>query len=264
MGVSDVIEFKDKVLLEKAKKQETWYFIVDPQTGCPYVHDGMTDLFVSPSLLEKTIKGDKIKYQKSMTVKEYGKNKRTATFGLNIFAYFYYLGLEKIKVFYDDAFGVLARADFLPPRDYSNLEPDKVPVENPSLRLALNEFLGEARWSKQYEGKLEFLQKKEKELFELIKNAKFLIPMKPVGENGEDMGFAKAANNGKNYLPLFTDWLEFGKGYDSHEWKGVIAGIGEAVDIAGDDEIVLNFTCEALVITKDVLKRTGIIQNSDG
>lgn len=259
MGVSDIIEFKDKVLLEKAKKQGTWYFIVDPQTGCPYVHDGVTDLFVSAALLEKTIKADKLRYQKAMTIKEYRDNKRADTFGLNIFAYFYYLGLEKIKVFYDDAFGVLARADFLPPRDYSSLEPDKVPVENPSLRFSLNEFLGEARWSRQYEGKLEFLQKKEKEVFGQIENAKFLIPMQPAGEDGKDMGFAKAENNGKNYLPLFTDWLEFSKGYNSSQWKGVVAGIREAVDIAGDDGIVLNYTCEALVITKDVLKRTGII-----
>lgn len=259
MGDSDVTGFNDKVLLEKAKKQGTWYFIVDPQTGCPYVHDGMTDLFVSADVLEKTIKGDKLKYQKDITVKEYRGNNRAATFGLNIFAYFYYLGLEKIKIFYDDAFGVFARADFLPPRDYSSLEPDKVPVENPFLRLALNEFLGEARWSKQYEGKLEFLQKKEKELFDLIKDAKFLIPMQSAGESGENMEFAKAAYNGKNYLSLFTDWLEFSKGYDSSQWKGVIVSIKEALDIAGDDDIVLNFTCEALVITRDVLKRTGIL-----
>ncbi len=259
MGDSDVTGFNDKVLLEKAKKQEAWYFIVDPQTGCPYVHDGMTDLFASADVLEKNIKEDELRYQKAITVEEYRENKRAATFGLNIFSYFYYLGLEKIKVFYDDAFGVLSRADFLPPRDYSGLDPDKVPVENPSLRFVLNEFLKEARWSKQYEGKLEYLQKKEKELFELIKEAKFLIPMQAAGENGEDMGFAKVSNNDKYYLPLFTDWLEFSKGYDSSQWKGVIVSIKEAVDIAGDDDIVLNLTCEALVITRDVLKRTGIL-----
>lgn len=259
MGVSNVIEFKDKMLLEKAKKQENWYFILDPQTGCPYVHDGMTDLFVSPAVVEKVIKGDRLHYQKPMTVKEYGPKKRTATFGMNIFAYFYYLGLEKIKVFYDDAFGVLARADFLPPRDYSGLEPENVPVENPALRLALNEFLGEARWEKRYEGKLEFLQKKEKELFEMVKTARFLVPIQPAGEDGKDMAFAKASNNGKNYLPLFTDWLEFGKGYTKDQWKGAIVGIREALDIAGEDDMVINFTCEAMVVTKDVLKRMEII-----
>lgn len=260
MAVSDIIDFKDKMLLEKAKKQETWFFILDPHTGCPYVHDGMTDLFVSPAVLEKAIKADKLHYQKPMTVKEYGPKNRTATFGMNIFAYFYYLGLEKIKVFYDDAFGVLSRADFLPPRDYSGLDPVNVPVENPGLRLLLNEFLGIARWDKRYEGKLEYLQQKEQEIFDLIKTARFLVPIQPTGEDGKDIGIAKASNNGKNYLPLFTDWLEFGKAYRKEEWKGTVVGIKEALDIAGGDELVINFTCEAMVINLDVLKRTGVIE----
>ena len=41
-GFYYVAYFKDRALLEKAKKQEKWYFILDPQTGSPYVHDGMT------------------------------------------------------------------------------------------------------------------------------------------------------------------------------------------------------------------------------
>lgn len=259
MGVSNILEFKDKALLEKAKKQETWYFILDPQTGCPYVHDGMTDLFVSPSVLEKTVKGDKIHYQKRMIVKEYSQRNRTATFGMGIFAYFYYLGLEKIKVFYDDAFGVLNRGDFLPPRDYSALEPSKVPVENPSVRLLMNEFLGEARWEKQYEGKFEYLQKKESELFDAVKAAKFLVPMQINEDDSDEIAFAKAANNGKNYLPLFTDWLEISKGYEKDKWKGAVVTIAEALEIAGEDDLVINFTCEAMVLTKDVLKRMGIM-----
>lgn len=260
MAVSDIIDFKDKMLLEKAKKQETWYFILDPHTGCPYVHDGMTDLFVSPAVLDKTIKGDKLHYQKPMTVKEYGPKNKAATFGLNIFAYFYYLGLEKIKVFYDDAFGVLARADFLPPRDYSGLDPVNVPVENPKLRLLLNEFLGAARWDKRYEGKLEYLQQKEQEIFDLVKTARFLVPIQATGEDRKDIGVAKASNNGKNYLPLFTDWLEFGKAYRQEEWKGTVVSIKEALNIAGGDELVINFTCEAMVINRDVLKRCGVIE----
>lgn len=263
MAISDVIDFKDKRLLEKAKKQEQWYFILDPHTGCPYVHDQMTDLFVSPQLLAKTIQEDKLHYQKQMTVKEYGPNNRTATFGMNIFAYFYYLGLEKIKVFYDDAFGVLKRADFLPPRDYSGLDPVKVPVENPGLRLLLNEFLGAARWEKRYEGKQEYLQQKESEIFKNIKTARFLVPIKPAGEDGKDIGIAKAAHGGKNYLPLFTDWLEFSKAYRKEEWKGTVVGIDEALKIAGEDEMVINFTCEAMVVNRAVLKRTGVIKKED-
>ena len=176
------------------------------------------------------------------------------------FVYFYYLGLEKIKVFYEDAFGVLSRADFLPPRDYSGLDPLNVPVENPALRLLLNEFLGTARWDKRYEGKMEYLQEKEREIFEKVKTARFLVPMQPTGEDGKDMGFAKASNNGRNYLPLFTDWLEFGKAYQKDQWKGAIVNIKEALDIAGEDELVINFTCEAMVINRDVLKRTGVIE----
>lgn len=220
----------------------------------------MTDLFVSPAVLEKTVKGDKIRYQKRMIIKEYSPANRTATFGMSIFAYFYYLGLEKIKVFYEDAFGVLLRGDFLPPRDYSGLEADKVPVENPSLRLLLNEFLGEARWERQYEGKLSYLQEKEKELFETIKNARFLVPLQVEEGNKDEMAFAKAANNGRNYLPLFTDWLEFNKGYEKEKWNGAIVTVKEALEIAGEDDLVINFTCEAMVITKEVLKRTGIIE----
>lgn len=259
MGVSDILELKDKALLEKAKKQEVWYFILDPQTGCPYVHEGMTDLFVSPPVLEKTIKGDKIHYQKRMVVKEYSPANKTAAFGMNLFAYFYYLGLEKIKVFYEDAFGVLNRSDFLPPRDYSGIDPAKVPVENPALRLLLNEFLGEARWEKQYEGKLEALQKKEKELFDVIKEARFLVPMQAGGEDEDEMAFAKASNNGRNYLPLFTDWLEMGKGYEKDKWKGAVVTVLEALEIAGEDDLVINFTCEAMVLTREVLKRTGVL-----
>ncbi len=259
MEVSNILEFKDKALLEKAKNQENWYFILDPQTGCPYVHDGMTDLFVSPSVLEKTVKGDKIRYQKRMIIKEYGPKNKTATFGMGIFAYFYYLGLEKVKVFYEDAFGVLNRSELLPPRDYSGMDPEKIPVENPSVRLLLNEFLGEARWDRQYEGKLEYLQKKEKELFDAIKSARFLTPMQINEEDPDEMAFAKASNNGKNYLPLFTDWLEMGKGYEKGKWKGAVVTVAEALEIAGEDELVINFTCEAMVITKDVLKRTGVI-----
>lgn len=259
MEVSNISEYNDKALLEKAKKQETWYFILDPQTGCPYVHDGMTDLFASQEILEKTIKGDEILNQKKIIVKEYSPKNRTATFGMGIFAYFYYLGLEKIKVFYDDASGVLNRADFLPPRDYSALEPAKVPVENPSLRLLLNEFLGEARWEKQYEGKLEYLQKKEQELFDAIKTAKFLVPIQINEENPDEIAFAKVSNSGKNYLPLFTDWLEMGKGYEKDKWMGAVVTIAEALETAGEDTLVINFTCEALILTKDVLKRTGVI-----
>lgn len=254
MSVSNIIEFKDKVLLEKAKKQAVWYFILDPQTNCPYVHDGMADLFVSPAVVSQVIKGDPIHYQKPMTIKEYRPDKKDATAGLDIFAWFYYLGLEKIKIFYDDAFGVVDRAEFMPHKDLSDMAPDERPVENPALRLLLSEFLGTARWDRQYEGKLEYLQKKEEEVFKELTKARFLAPVQQV-EDGENLGFAKVSNGGREYLPLFTDFSEFSKTYPMNQWKGLVITLAEALDIAKEDAPVINFTAEAMVINKDLAER---------
>ena len=117
------------------------------------------------------------------------------------------------------------------------------------------EFLSKARWDKAYEGKEEFLEEKEKAVFLKIKEGRFLVPTQT---NGDQIAFAKAQQNGRNYLPIFTDWLEFSKAYSKKEWNASIMTIEEAQKVAKQDPLVINFTAEAMVLPKQVLVRMGV------
>ena len=58
---------------------------------------------------------------------------------------------------------------------------------------------------------------------------------------------------GKKYLPLFTDWPEFQGTYAKEEWGVVVLTTKDAIRTAGEDGIVINPMTENLVLDGESL-----------
>ena len=101
----------------------------------------------------------------------------------------------------------------------------EVPVVNPSLRCAMAEYLQEIRWNVSYSEREANVEAKKEHLKKELLQAKLLVPVKFEKTEGLNKGqntidaekqdnlfFPRIENNEhKQFLPMFTDWLDFQK-----------------------------------------------------
>ncbi|WP_249899860.1 SseB family protein [Paenibacillus sp. PK3_47] len=142
---------------------------------------------------------------------------------------------------------VIRRDELLPPPDWSGTPEISIPVSNPGLQYAMLSFFQGMYSRQQYEGKNQVLRAAEARMLDELVQAKFLVPMQLKEEEpsaadeqgrktlqqGTVIQFASlGAENGESWLPVFTDWLEFEKGYDKTVWSANVSTYEDIVALS--------------------------------
>ena len=95
--------------------------------------------------------------------------------------------------------------------DFSELPPEKRPVENRSLQLTMLYFGQEIRANLDNPNTPEIRELEEEMLVNILK-ARFLVPVRDPQDDGQiQMLMLRISDNGGNMIPIFTDNIEFDK-----------------------------------------------------
>lgn len=249
-----------KMIIRKLREASRLYVTLDENTGLPFITGDTVDVYSSKKLAKQAavFYGQQNRH---LLVREASLEDSELPGHINLFAWLYYLGMEKILVDNGGYKLLVKRADILPPPDETQKSRMEVPVTNPPLRFAMADFLGEIRWRVSYAERQENIRVREERLMEELKGARLLVPVKSSSlqqgsgvitmDKDTSLNFPKVEDNdGKSFLPLFTDWLDFQKAYHKEEWGAMVVSIYDGITIAGDDGIVVNPLGENLVLNQ--------------
>ncbi|MGL4850334.1 MAG: enhanced serine sensitivity protein SseB C-terminal domain-containing protein [Clostridium sp.] len=169
------------------------------------------------------------------------------------FSEFYRLGIEGIVIDNGQYTLNLEREKLIPAMDYSGFDEKDIPVTNPELCYSMMKFRQELDNKKNnYEGKEKVLSYLELEMMKEIVQGKYLVPIMELKDLKKEGGvFLKKKDEvhygtlkdekGKEYCPIFTDWIEFKKNYDTEVWIGKKCSYNEIVELVkGKKDIVIN------------------------
>ncbi len=167
------------------------------------------------------------------------------------------LGIQSLLVDNGQRTVVVARDELLPPPDWSGTPDIQIPVSNPRLQHAMLSFFQTMYSRQQYAGKSQILRAAEARMLDELVQARFLVPMqikeeqpsapdelgKKTLQQGTVIQFASlGVEDGEPWLPLFTDWPEFEKGYDKTVWGGNVATYEDIVALSASmGGAVINF-----------------------
>ncbi len=243
-------------IIDKLNDAPSLYITLDETTGLPFITGDTVDVYSAKKLAQQAASfyGSQNRH---LLVREVSKEDSGLPGHIGLFAWLYYLGMERILVDNGAYKIVLNRADLLPPPDEDQLKRMEVPVTNPSLRFAMADFLGEVRWRVSYKERQDNIKAKEGRLMEELCRARLLIPVK--GEalkqgirilpQDTSLNIPRVEDNeGRAFLPLFTDWLDFQRAYSKEEWGAMVIPVMDGIAIAGEDGIVINPLGENLIL----------------
>ncbi|WP_297637669.1 SseB family protein [uncultured Clostridium sp.] len=136
--------------------------------------------------------------------------------------------------------------DIILKMDYSGFDEKDIPLTNEELCYSIIKYLQESKNEElKYRGKMQALMMLEAEMVKLIGTSKYLIPIVYKDENKdkedlENIKFLEVVDEKKeDWIPIFTDWLEFRKRY-SGDVLGLVVTYTEALNIAKEKNIILN------------------------
>ena len=253
-------------VVEKLKMSSSLYILLDKGTGLPYIIEGTVDVYSEEILAKHALHFYENQYHKSLILKEVPKKNSGLPGRISLFAWLYYLGMEKLLINNGSYQLLMNRSDFLEDPSEEKGAELPVPVSNPALRFEMADLLGEVRWPVSYpEREEKIAAKKNAVLNELVKS-KLLVPVKyngdlNVGQNslsaeqGQGLILPRITNKQKKaFLPLFTDWMEFEKAYKRNDWGCVVFSMADAIRATGGDNIVINPLAENLVLDREDIK----------
>ncbi|MGL5648258.1 MAG: enhanced serine sensitivity protein SseB C-terminal domain-containing protein [Clostridium sp.] len=169
------------------------------------------------------------------------------------FSEFYRLGIEGVVIDNGQYTINLEREKVIPPMDYTGFSEKDIPTTNPKLFYSMMRFKQEIDNKKNnYEGKNKVVSYLEREMIKEILRGKYLIPvikkeeLKVEGrvfvKKNNDIHYGILTDNkGKEFQPLFTDWIEFKKNYDTSVWEGKKCSYREVISFMSTKKnIVIN------------------------
>ncbi|MDF9840630.1 MULTISPECIES: SseB family protein [unclassified Paenibacillus] len=167
------------------------------------------------------------------------------------------LGIRNLLIDNGQLTVVVARDELLPPPDWSGTPEIQIPVSNPGLQHAMLSFFQAMYSRQQFAGKSQMLRAAEARMLDELVQTKFLVPMqikeeqpsapdelgKKTLQQGTVIQFASlGVEDGESWLPVFTDWPEFEKGYDKTVWGGNVATYEDIVALSASmGGAVINF-----------------------
>ena len=119
------------------------------------------------------------------------------------------------------------------------------------------------------------VEAKKEHLKKELLQAKLLVPVKFEKTEGLNKGqntidaekqdnlFPRIENNEhKQFLPMFTDWLEFQKAYKREEWGCMVFSLADGLRAAAGDPAVINPLTENLILDRALVKEIAEMYRS--
>ncbi len=249
-------------VLDRIRNAETLFVLYDAGTRYPFIDAGFVNVYFEKELASKAAALYMKQYRK-IVVNEV-KNISDASSGKGFFDYLYYIGIENLIIdngAYKARFKrneiVMAVGDW---KGNSGNE-----IVNPALNFTMLDFISELSWPVNYEQKPEVIKAKEARMVDCIKKGSFIVPMQHEGDvevledgrmkPGKDTKFkfpVIKTKEGKEYLPIFTDGLEFSKKLNGSGWNAAVFKYADVIKFAKDkDGIRINPDGQGIVIPKE-------------
>ena len=251
-----------ETILEKLKAAPALYVTIDEGSSLPLITGDTVDVYSSRELAQKAADFYSEQYR-HLFVKELPNGKTDLPGRIHLFHWLYYLGMERILVD-NGSYQLLVKRRDLMPEAEEKVKKSQVPVINPRLRFAMADYLEEARWHVSYPEREENMKSRKDRMDAALIGGQFLVPMKYEGgalKRGENqinlsgsnsMKFPRVENNlGQYFIPMFTDWPEFRRGYRKEEWAAMVLDLGGLLRLADRDGLVVNPLTENLILGKE-------------
>ena len=253
-------------LLGRIRDAEILYVLYDASTGYPFIDHGFANVYFEKEIADKAVRlfAKQFRAVSAREIKVENPDDTSAV-KRGFFDYLYYIGIENLLVD-NGAYRARFRRNEIvaAPGDWSGEDISKNPV-NPALNFAMLDFMAEMRWPVQYEKRNEIVRAKEMRMLSLIRTSNFIIPMQHEGpvevlEDGR-MKFNKDTkfkflmmntSEGKQFLPVYTDAIEFGKKLRGSEWNAAVFKYQDILKFVSDkDGITINPDGQSVVLPKD-------------
>ncbi|MBR4668948.1 MAG: SseB family protein [Butyrivibrio sp.] len=253
-------------LLGRIRDAEILYVLYDATTGYPFIDHGFANVYFEKEIAETAAKlfAKQFRNVNAREIKVENTDD-TAAVKRGFFDYLYYIGIENLLVD-NGAYRARFRRNEIvaAPGDWSGEDKSKNPV-NPALNFAMLDFMAEMRWPVKYEKRDEVIKAKEMRMLSLIRTSNFIIPMQHEGpvetledgrlKFGKDSKFKFLMMNtqdGKQFIPVFTDAIEFGKKLRGSEWNAAVFRYQDILKFVADkDGVTINPEGQSVVLTKD-------------
>ncbi|MBE5831910.1 MAG: SseB family protein [Butyrivibrio sp.] len=253
-------------LLSRVRDSETLYVLYDATTGYPFIDHGFANVYFEKEIADKAVELFSKQFRKVAVRDVKVENPDdTAAVKRGFFDYLYYIGIENILVDNGAYRARFKRSEIVAaPGDWGEDNRDKNPI-NPGLNFAMLDFMAELRWPVKYDKREEIVRAKEMRMLSLIRSSNFILPMQHEGpvevlEDGR-MKFGKDTKfkflilntaDGKQFLPIYTDAIEFGKKLRGSEWNAAVFKYQDILKFVNDkDGITINPDGQSVVLPKD-------------
>ena len=250
-------------LLNRVRDAQTIYCIYDNATKFPFVENGFAYIYLEKEIAQKVVEAYGKQFR-NLSVKECpARPEGAGNTDKGFFDYLYYLGIERIIIENGRYRARFSRSEIVAPPNY--IDDNKKAPMNPQLRLAMLDFLSEARWPVKYEKRAQVVQTKEARMVALARAGRYIVPVQHEGpaEMMDDgrIKFNKdtklrfpvmKTNNGKLFLPIFTDGIEFAKKFGREGFEGAVFKFSDILRFVQDkDGIAINPMGENIMLPKD-------------
>lgn len=275
-GYEDKIRLLYDTVLEKLKAAPSLFILLDEGSSLPLMVGDTADVYSTKELALKALHFYAEQYHRHLVLREIPREHTGLPGRLSLFAWLYYLGMEKLLIDNGSYQLFVNRSDLLENPEEETGQPLEVPVANPSLRCAMAEYLQEIRWHVSYSEREANVEAKKEHLKKELLQAKLLVPVKFEKTEGLNKGqntidadkqdnlfFPRIENNEhKQFLPMFTDWLEFQKAYKREEWGCMVFSLADGLRAAAKDPAVINPLTENLILDRAFIKEIAEMYRS--
>lgn len=250
-------------LLNRVRDAKMIYCLYDDATKFPFIENGFAYIYLEKEIAQQVAAAYGKQYRK-LTVKDCPAVPEGAeSTDRGFFDYLYYLGIERIIIDNGRYRARFSRSEIVAPPDFGQ-DQKKAPM-NPQLRLAMLDFLSEARWPVKYEKRAQVVQTKEARMVALARAGRYIVPIQHEGPaemmNDGRIKFNKdtklrfpvmKTNNGKLFLPIFTDGIEFSKKFGREGFEGAVFRFSDILRFVQDkDGLAINPMGENIMLPKD-------------
>ncbi len=253
-------------VLDRIRDAEYLYVIYDTTTKLPYIDHGFVSIYFEEDLCKKAAEMFAKQKRNVLINKVLVEDRENKTANkLGFFDFLYYVGIENLIIDNGGYRARFKRSEIVAaPGDWGGSEKPKTPI-NPALNFAICDFLEELKWPVNYEKRDEVLKAKELRMVSLIRSAQFIVPMQHEGP-AEVMSDGKIkltkdtkfrflvmkTQDGKQFLPVYTDGFEFGKLPQVKDWNAGVFKFQDLLRFVQDkDGIRINPEGQGLVMTRD-------------
>ncbi|MBR4671252.1 MAG: SseB family protein [Butyrivibrio sp.] len=250
-------------VLDRIRNASTLFVLYDAGTRFPFIDSGHINVYFEKELAEKAA-ALYLKQYRKIVVNEVKVENEKAPSGKGFFDYLYYIGIENLVIDNGAYKARFKRNEIVVSvGDWKGNSGNE--IVNPALNFTMLDFLTEITWPVNYDQKVDVLKAKEARMVDCIKKSNFIVPMQHEGDvevledgrmkPGKDTKFkfpVIKTKEGKEYLPIFTDGLEFSKKLSGAGWNAAVFKYDDIIRFAKDkDGIRINPEGQGIIIPKE-------------